>query len=254
MIDLPPLTCRVLPYQVLDGPANMARDEALLDAVSAEPRAAVFRTYGWSEPTLSLGYFQHAAEVENDPRWRGVPWVRRPTGGGAIWHDREITYALVVPRAQPLARRASDLYRGVHAAIAEVLASQGVEAVARRGEVISEKNARRPFLCFADRDPEDIVIHQAKVVGSAQRRRPGAVLQHGSILLTSSARTPELPGLNDLTGVAAEIPPWSDLILRQIPRLLGFAPQHSDLTNAERHHAETLERETYRNPSWNRKR
>ena len=53
------LTCRVLPYEASDGPANMALDEALLDAVAAGAESAYLRTYGWTEPTLSLGYFQH---------------------------------------------------------------------------------------------------------------------------------------------------------------------------------------------------
>src|SRR5689334_9170111 len=79
--------CRLLPHEVRSGPANMALDEALLDAVDAEPSSAVLRTYGWSEPTLSLGYFQAIAEAEADPRWRDVPIVRRPSGGGALWHD-----------------------------------------------------------------------------------------------------------------------------------------------------------------------
>src|SRR2546421_10060311 len=94
----------VLPHATSDGPGNMALDEALLDAVAADPSAAVFRTYEWSVPTLSLGYFQGVAEAEADPRWREGPLVRRPTGGGAIWAHHELTHALAVPRPPPPAR------------------------------------------------------------------------------------------------------------------------------------------------------
>src|SRR5947209_20176933 len=93
-------TVRVLPHESGDGPWNMALDEALLDSVAADPSRAVLRTYSWSVPTLSLGYFQRFAESQADPRWRSVPIVRRPTGGGALWHDREVTYAVVIPRSE----------------------------------------------------------------------------------------------------------------------------------------------------------
>ena len=122
------MRCLVLPHEDADGPTNMARDEAMLDFVGQNPESAAFRTYGWTEPTLSLGYFQSALKVESDPRWKDVPAVRRPTGGGAIWHDREITYALAVPHACPLSGRSRELYRAVHRAIAELLRERGVDA------------------------------------------------------------------------------------------------------------------------------
>ena len=101
----------------------MALDEAMLEAV-ARDEAAYLRFYGWTVPTLSLGYFQRMAEVRADPRWRRRPIVRRPTGGGAIWHHHELTYALAVPAGSPLVRPNTALYRAVHGAIARVLASE----------------------------------------------------------------------------------------------------------------------------------
>ena len=74
----------------------MALDEALLERSAGGAGTAFLRTYGWTTPTLSLGYFQRLAEVQADPRFRSVPLVRRLTGGGAIWHHHEVTYALVV--------------------------------------------------------------------------------------------------------------------------------------------------------------
>ena len=67
------LNCRVLPDLAADGPANMALDEALLDEVSERGGAAYLRTYTWTTPTLSLGYFQRLAAVQGDPRWQSVP-------------------------------------------------------------------------------------------------------------------------------------------------------------------------------------
>jgi lipoate-protein ligase A len=247
------IACRLLPHGSAGGPANMALDEALLDAVAQTPECAVFRTYGWSEPTLSLGYFQAVAEAEADPRWRTVPLVRRATGGGAIWHDHELTYALIVPKSHPLARGSVDLYRAVHAAITSVL--QGLGAAAHRRDP-SDLNIQRtrPFLCFTDSDREDIVLQGKKVVGSAQRRRSGAVLQHGSILLSGSALTPELPGLADLAVDSLSVPDLSSRIADALSGALGFSAQRSELSAAEVERALDLEQRVYRNPAWTRRR
>src|SRR5438128_2373201 len=126
------MDCLILPHAVADGPANMALDEALLDAVIEGVAPAFFRTYEWREPTLSLGYFQRMAQAESDLRWRHVPIVRRPTGGGAIWHHHEVTYALVLPIVHPSAARGGTLYAEVHDAIASLLNSPDL-AVERRG-------------------------------------------------------------------------------------------------------------------------
>ena len=92
------LTCRVLPYEAADGPANMAYDEALLDAVAAGggDRVPALPMAGRCRRSVSV-YFQRLAEVQADPRWQSAALVRRLTGGGAIWHHYEVTYALVVP-------------------------------------------------------------------------------------------------------------------------------------------------------------
>lgn len=247
------MRCRILPYRVADGSSQMAWDEAMLEAVAEDPTAALLRSYGWSEPTLSLGYFQEIAEAEADPRWAGAPIVRRPTGGGAIWHDRELTYALVLPASHPTARPSVALYHAVHAAIAGLLRSRGVE-VDRRGPSDPPPGPGRPLLCFRDRDPEDLVLRGAKVVGSAQRRRRGAVLQHGSLLLEHSPRTPELPGVADLSPVASDPLAWSASLEEHLPRALGLAASWEPPPDSLAGRADLLERTVYRTDAWNRRR
>lgn len=237
----------------------MALDEAMLDAAAATPGLAFFRTYEWTVPTLSLGYFQSYRQAETDPRWQDVAIVRRPTGGGAIWHHHEVTYALVLPMSHPSARRGGTLYHEVHAAIARAFLEQGI-AVARRGEVsgpgagTDANSQQRPFLCFQDRDAEDLVLTGSKVVGSAQRRRTGAVLQHGSILLARSPTTPELPGAGDLAAASTEKNAWSAQLRATLPIALGLQPEPSAIPSLLRQQARVLEEQVYRTTAWNHRR
>ena len=115
------IPCYQIPYAIAGGPANMALDEALLEWVAGRSDAVFLRTYGWLEPTLTLGYFQSLSEALAEPRWQWVPLVRRATGGGAIWHDHELTYAVVLPAHHARARPSAALYQAVHAAIAAAL-------------------------------------------------------------------------------------------------------------------------------------
>ena len=246
--------CRILPDQASDGPGNMAIDEAMLDSVADDPSSAIFRTYTWTEPTLSLGYFQSIAAVEAELRWHAVPLVRRPTGGGALWHHHEVTYAIVIPRSHPLARRSADLYAAVHAAIAAMLRADGLDVVRRGDGVATSVAFAKPFLCFADRDAEDVVSGRVKIVGSAQRRRAGSVLQHGSLLIAASPTTPELLGLADLATLGRDPHLWADRLRAVVPKSLGLDGVPSGLTDKERRDAEAIEANVYRNPSWTRKR
>jgi lipoyl(octanoyl) transferase len=195
------------------GPWNMAVDEALLsDAV--ENDLATLRLYKWSEPTLSLGYFQRYDERHQHAASRDCAVVRRQTGGGAILHDRELTYSLTLPTSHPLAQHSQQLYTAVHDAFIAALATslgaaQSQWNFVRRDQESSLPPRREPFLCFQRRAPGDVILlpasaelgtHASKILGSAQRRHRGAILQHGSLLLQKSPAAPELPGLGDLVG------------------------------------------------------
>lgn len=244
--------CRVFPHLVTDGPQQMAMDQAILEAVSDAPGAAVLRTYAWRPATLSLGYFQPVALLDTDPRFADLPMVRRSTGGGAIWHDRELTYSLALPRSHPASSRPVALYRAVHQALIDALRAEGVPAQRRGdGPVVVD----RPFLCFTDRDPEDIVVGASKIVGSAQRRRPGAVLQHGSFVLSASPITPELPGIAELApGIEADTAVWASRLVDRVTRALELTPEPEAIPEAITRAAARLETEVYRSHEWNGKR
>lgn len=248
------MICHVLPHTTADGPTQMARDHALLDAVDRDPGAAYFRTYQWSEPTLSLGYFQPWAEVAADPRWTGASVVRRPSGGGALWHEHDLTYALIVPRSHRAAGRPAALYHAVHESLAGLMRDCGIPA-RLRGRVEGRAIVReRPFLCFTDGHPEDIVVGVSKVVGSAQRRRPAAVLQHGSLLLDGSPRTPELRGLGDGAGIRVDALDWSRRFCGLVPGAIDLEPRGAAFPAAVELRAGELARTPYGDETWTRHR
>src|SRR5262249_15546865 len=126
-----------------------------------------------------------------------LPWVRRPSGGGAIIHDIEVTYCLALPAGSPWQTAESWLLR-MHAIVAVALAELGVTA--RRHVAPANEPPCEGCLCFRHFTAGDLVIAGGRVAGSAQRRLRKALLQHGSILLAASPAAPTLPGIRELSG------------------------------------------------------
>jgi lipoate-protein ligase A len=153
----------------------MATDEALLDQV-IRSGGAFLRLYRWNPPTLSIGRNQALEGVVRDD----LPWVRRPTGGTAVWHEHEVTYAVAAPIA--LFGSLRNAYCQIHTRIAAALRSLGVDAVLAP----AVRPFGRPAACFAAPVGGEILAGGRKLVGSAQVRRGTAFLQHGSVLLAGS--------------------------------------------------------------------
>ncbi|HEX3726619.1 MAG TPA: hypothetical protein VHV08_10270 [Pirellulales bacterium] len=246
------LDCRVIVDAADGGAWQMAVDEVLLESAAAG-LGATLRFYRWREPTLSLGYFQASADRSSHQASAACPLVRRQTGGGGIVHDQELTYSLALPRAHPLADDPTSLYRGVHLALVRVLGSFGISARLcedRGPQAVGEQ----PFLCFERRAAGDVLVDSWKICGSAQRRRRGAILQHGSLLLAGSARAPQLPGLLELCNKSL---PDSELIDRWRVELaeslrLNFHPGY--LSAKEREAAGALAAAKYAAWDWTARR
>jgi lipoyl(octanoyl) transferase len=240
------LTWRLMPYTVADGPTNMAADEALLKTASGN--VATLRFYGWSAPTVSLGYFQKESVHHDEPLLAALPVVRRPSGGAMLVHHHELTYALVVPAES---RQRYDLWpRRMHEVIVAALAALGIEA--RLFEPADPKTFDGP-LCFHHFTPGDVLVGSAKVVGSAQRRHRGALLQHGGILLGQSPYAPSLPGIRELTGRTVTPQCLQDAVVQNFVAGLGISMQDGDLSTQQqaiRRLADTK----YRTPEWNGRR
>jgi lipoyl(octanoyl) transferase len=181
----------------MTGVENMAWDHALVRR-AARTGECVVRVYGWSRPTLSFGRNEHAV------RRSDIDAVRRPTGGRAVLHHRELTYSFTLP--------ATDRPRVVYERLNAIL----VAALGRLGATVTtvERGAGAPATtgpCFAAPSAGELVYEGRKLAGSAQWRENGAVLQHGSILVDNDQK-----GLRPAT-------------LREV---LGRAPEASELADA----------------------
>jgi lipoate-protein ligase A len=188
----------LIPFAWGGGEENMARDQRMA-MVAGRRSCAALRVYGWSEPTLSLGHFQQETDIPD--RLKRVARIRRPTGGGAIVHHREVTYALAIPvdPARQVKGEESRLYAVVHQAVERGLRKLGWPArQADNSSGTQPNSAGHPFLCFERRYPVDLLLGESKILGSAQRRLASCVLQHGSLLLAKSDQlAPQLEGVCD---------------------------------------------------------
>lgn len=223
----------------------MAIDEATLEWAIRSPDALpTLRWYQWSSPTLSLGYFQSATDVPE--HLAHLPLVRRLTGGGAILHDRELTYSIVLPSGSWPKENFLDHVADVHDEIR--LATRGLAFVGKE----SHEAAVEPFLCFERRSSLDLVNQGCKIVGSAQRKRTGALLQHGSILLGTSSLTPHLAATDGasesmLDKIVAEV-------TEGLMRRWNIDPLSIERTTQEVEQAHELAESKYRSDTWNRRR
>ena len=241
------------------GPWNMSVDEALLQSLRQGLAPITLRFYRWQPATVSLGYFQAADDVNLEAvRELGLGLVRRPTGGRAILHDDELTYSIVLPAtAIPGGQSLGRSYRRISAALLAGLVQLGLRA--RMGDEKAERD-NLPTACFALSTRADLTAAGHKIIGSAQVRRDGFILQHGSIPLTldqgkhaavfATGREAEklqakAAGLADVLG---RRPTWEELVEAFTA---GFAEvflaelSPGALTDEEWEMATSIEREKY---------
>jgi len=252
---------------------NMAVDEALFKRCQAHlrsgraPREAplAFRVYGWSPPAISLGRGQAAARDVFLERLagEGIDLCRRLTGGRAVLHDCELTYSVTGPEAL-LGATIEEAYRSVSEGLAGGLASLGarVELSPPGGSAYASQGS-----CFATASVWEIAVGGRKMVGSAQCREGGAVLQHGSVLLRSSEERlarllrPRgagggLPsrahavGLREVLGEEVSFGEVAGALKAGVERALGVRLRPDALSEAERAEARETARARYESRAW----
>ena len=244
---------RTLPFATRSGAENMAADEAMLLSAAVQDLAS-FRAYSWTEPTLSLGYFQPAAVRLDDEMLSDLAWVRRSTGGATIVHDpaAEVTYSLALPPGKSWQPQGESWICRMHEFLRESLES--VWGIDSKLVVCGAEQKLGPVLCFQHQTPGDLLVNGHKIAGSAQRKHKGALLQHGSILLRRSAFAPALPGILELTGKHITRDELAIALTRRTAVETGWHHHPGDWTVGELALREQIELEKYGSPAWNAKR
>lgn len=259
-----------------DGASNMALDCAILEAVAAGDQPPTLRLYGWAPFCLSLGYGQRIGDFDHDAlEKRGWDLLRRPTGGKAILHGDELTYSLSLPPNHPLADvDVVESYRRISAGLLRALESLGLSAVAQhQGE--DARPAEAGPVCFEMPSHYEISFGGRKLIGSAQLRRKGALLQHGTLPLfgdvaricdtlrfdSAKERAERKAKVREravtLAQAAGKTVNWStaaEAIEAGFASAFGLELARDALSPAETARADELRRERFGNPAWTNKR
>ncbi|MFQ5988528.1 MAG: biotin/lipoate A/B protein ligase family protein [Candidatus Methylomirabilales bacterium] len=172
---------RLILDQPHDGPTNMAIDEVLALGCARGWSPPSLRLYRWTVPTVSLGYNQsiHDEVDLTACRQRGIPLVRRPTGGRALLHYQELTYSLTLS-TPPGSRSVLQDYQWISNCLLLALRKLGVEVTVSRGD---HTRSQTGGVCFMSPSRHELAVDGRKLVGSAQRRFNHALLQQGSLLM-----------------------------------------------------------------------
>jgi lipoate-protein ligase A len=258
---------RLLPYAIGNPAWNMAADEAIFQTYLEGGVPPTLRFFGWDPATLSVGYFQDLErEIRLDRLCNlGYGLVRRTTGGRAVLHDRELTYTVVAGVRDGLPDGLRDSYLYISKALAAAFQTCGITVSLH---ATGAPRHARSGACFEAPSWYELTVDSRKLVGSAQYRKAGSFLQHGSILLDfSGAKLASLlktaatgPALEEelerkvisFAGLGQAIAPeeLAGIIAAAFTNLYRIEFQIGTLSPAERELAGRLMKQKYANPEW----
>lgn len=268
---------RIINSGLADAPTNMAIDEAILLAHSAGKVPPTLRFYGWQPAAVSLGYFQRALSEIDIERCKEckIAVVRRLTGGRAVLHDAELTYSIVVREDYPLIPPTiTASYRYFSKGLLAGLEALGIEAhmTVPVGTYGQKKKQPTSAACFDAPAHFEVTVEGRKLVGSAQVRKQGVILQHGSVLLRFCAEEfvelLRLPSVEkreqtaqmlknratSITDVLGRPVTWQE-VYRPMPEAfasaLGIQLVNAELTEEEQLVSKELASTKYSQDSWN---
>lgn len=269
---------RVLNTGIADAATNMAIDEAIMLEHAAGRVSPTLRFYGWRPAAVSLGYFQRTAEEIDLAacREQGIDVVRRLTGGRAVLHDAELTYSIIVGEGYPgIPSTITASYRYFSEGILAGLACLGVAAQMNMPRAAYGQVKRQPntsAACFDSPAHYEITVTGRKLIGSAQVRKQGVILQHGSLLLRFCPQilaqilrspTPEARerlaqllaaraiGLDEILGRSIDFEEICNSMLQGFNQVLDCGLTYSQLTTDEWTAAKGLAAEKYSQDHWN---
>lgn len=272
----PRATWRLILSDTADGATNMAVDEALLTSVIRGESDPILRFYRWSPPALSLGIGQSFACIDEAAcTQNGWHIVRRSTGGRAILHTDELTYSVIAPLTDPrVAGGIPASYQRLGRALAAGLAQMGIHTDQALGQDNTPRAQKGP-ICFDVPADYELTIGGRKLIGSAQMRRRGAMVQHGTLPLrgdigrivhgliyeTEAERDADLYSLRKKSTTAETLLPhpasWAETaqhLQDGFARTLNLTFTPSHLTPSEQNRADELRRAKYAHDSWTKRR
>ncbi|HEY9076938.1 MAG TPA: biotin/lipoate A/B protein ligase family protein [Anaerolineaceae bacterium] len=264
---------RLIQSPALNGAWNMAVDEAILEATGRGEAPSTLRLYQWNPPCLSLGYAQPTSDVDI-ARLNTLGWnlVRRPTGGRAILHTDELTYAVIAHQDDPVVTGGVlESYARIAQALLAALNILGIPA--RADQVYQNQNHEKALpVCFEVPSNYEITVNGKKLIGSAQSRRLNAVLQHGALPLygdltrivdalkyedepsRTTSRTRLLNRAVNIEMITGRKISWEEVaraLITAFQSSLGLTFVEDTLTESETQRAETLVQEKYGADWWN---
>lgn len=179
-----------IPWRLIISPSssaayNMALDEAFLSMVTQKKSLPTLRLYSWQVPSLSLGYAQSTTDADLSELYRrNWQMVRRPTGGKAILHTDELTYSITAPFDDPLVKGSLlESYQRISLGLKNALHLLGAFTSAESEHILPANPPKNEPVCFQTPSDYEITWNGKKLIGSAQARKLGGVLQHGSLPL-----------------------------------------------------------------------
>ncbi|OGO29293.1 MAG: hypothetical protein A2W33_02700 [Chloroflexi bacterium RBG_16_52_11] len=263
---------RLLITPPASGAWNMAVDEGILEAVTRGLSPTTLRLYAWEPPCLSIGYAQPFGDVDI-ASLSSLGWelVRRPTGGRAILHTDELTYSVIGLQQDPnLSGTVLESYQRLSAALLKALEILGVAALAETNPSLAQGSDAQGPICFEVPSNYEITVNGKKVIGSAQARKKGGVLQHGSLplkgdlaritsALSLSIDERQSAGLRvharaaTLEEILGSAPSWeraAEAFQRAFESALNLELQPSGLSTWEEKRVQELVRDKYGNQDW----
>jgi len=251
----------------------MSVDDVLLEQIINDESPTILRLYAWEPACLSIGYAQPVAEV-NFEKLQELYWnfVRRPTGGRAILHHHELTYAVIGNTNDPhLHGSVLDSYQHLSKALLQALQILGVNANSVKNMTDSTHGNDQNPVCFEVPSNYEITVAGKKIIGSAQARRREGILQHGSLPLTgditdiikvlmfknsqeqlqaSLRLSVRATSIESILGFRVTWEEVADAFVEAFQNAFKISFVSSDLSSSELKRASELENEKYRNPEW----
>ena len=223
------------------GARQMAVDDALLTLCGRGESMPTLRLFGFRPACLSLGRFQPAEQVPSPP---GLDLVRRPSGGGAVVHRGDICYSIVLPLSHPLAIGGiRQSYQRLAHGLAAGLESLGLPPLSTDA---ASRPSQRSGWCFEAAAPYELTLAGRKLVGSAQARHKGSLLQQGSIRLEPEpAEASQATSLREALGRPVSWDELAEALIRGFARAWGIEIRPGELATEEEALARRLEREWY---------